>query len=285
MNGDALFEDIEEETYRLVRGTEPLLLSIPHAGTDLPREIADVLTEEACSLADTDFWVDQLYLGQGVAAAREAGGLGASVITARTSRYVIDLNRNPSGQSLYPGMITTGLIPEESFSGSRLYRSGVGPDKAELIRRLRRWFLPYHTALASELMRLKALHGYVVLYDCHSIRSCLPRLFAGELPAFNIGSCDGRSCASDLVNSIAAVLSRAESFDYVIDGRFKGGWITRHYGRPEDGVHAIQMEIAQRVYMQETPPRYDEIKSAQIGDVLRSVLEAILAWVKTMKVL
>ncbi|MBV9636338.1 MAG: N-formylglutamate deformylase [Methylobacteriaceae bacterium] len=223
----------------------PLILSIPHAGTEIPEEIASRLVSMDLALKDTDWWMAELY--------GFARDLGATVLRTTTSRTVIDVNRDPSGASLYPGQATTGLVPTETFDGEPLYRAGLEPDAGEVAARRQTWFEPYHAALAAQIERLRARHRRLVLYDCHSIRSRVPRFFAVELPVFNIGTNEGRSAEGSIVTAVETVC-RATGQPTVVDGRFKGGWITRHYGRPQAGVEAIQMELAQRFYMDEAKP-------------------------------
>lgn len=257
--------------YALSRGTSPLILSIPHCGRELVPGLADRLTADGRSLIDTDWWLERLY--------DFGSALDATVLSAKLSRYVIDLNRDPSGASLYPGQATTELVPTTTFDGAPLYRAGAGPGPAEIAERKRLYFEPYHAALAAEIARVKAKHGIVLLYDCHSIRSVIPRLFEGELPIFNLGTNSGASCAPDLEAEIERTLAEASTFSHVINGRFKGGWITRHYGRPTENVHAVQMELACRAYMQEAPPfNYDEAKAVRTRKVLRQVLDTIAQW-------
>jgi N-formylglutamate deformylase len=253
------------------RGEAPLLVSFPHTGSSIPAECAPGLASFPLARHDTDRHIDQLY---GFAAQ-----LGATTVHTALSRTVIDVNRDPSGASLYPGQATTGLVPLETFDGLSLYREGKAPTQEEIERRKAAYFAPYHAALAEELGRLRTLHEQVVLYDCHSIRSVIPRLFPGELPVFNIGTNDGRSCDPMLAGRVAS-LCAASRWTYVVDGRFKGGWITRSYGRPAHGVHAIQMELAFRGYLpdERDPPRWDPEFAAPIQRTLRSVLEACIGF-------
>lgn len=251
------------------RGGAPLLVSLPHTGTDIPPEIDARLVSPELGRKDTDWWVDRLY-----GFVRE---LDATVIRTALSRTVIDVNRDPSGHSLYPGMATTELVPTVTFDGEPLYRDGAAPDPAEIEARRARWFEPYHAALTEELTRLRGRHPRVVLYDCHSIRSVVPRLFEGKLPVLNLGTNGGRSCDPSLREALTQVCA-GSGLPHVTDGRFKGGWTTRHYGRPTTGVHAVQMELAQRAYMDELPPRWDEVKAAGLQAHLRELVEAVLAW-------
>lgn len=228
------------------RGTAPLIVAFPHTGTDLPPELEDAFVSRWLARRDADWWIDRLY-----AFARD---LGATTVRTRLSRSVIDCNRDPSGASLYPGQTTTGLCPTETFDGEPLYPD-AGPDRAEIDRRRAAYFDPYHAALAAEIDRLRARHDDVVLYDAHSIRSRIPRLFEGELPQFNIGTNGGATCDPALAEAVTAICD-ASGDTYVLDGRFKGGWTTRHYGRPSENIHAIQMELSMRGYMADpdTPP-------------------------------
>lgn len=248
------------------RGDAPLLVAFPHTGTDIPDAIAARMVSPWLARKDADWWVDRLY---GFAAS-----LGATTIRTAMSRSVIDVNRDPSGASLYPGQITTGLCPIETFDGEPLYRPGEEPDADEITRRRQIWFDPYHAALTAELDRLRARHRRVVLFDAHSIRSHMPRLFDGELPQFNIGTNGGMTCDPALTRRVSAACDA----DQVIDGRFRGGWTTRHYGQPEKGMHAIQLELAMRGYLTE-PARPDPanwpapIDSApRIAPILRDIL-------------
>jgi formiminoglutamase len=252
------------------RGEAPLLVSLPHTGTELPDDIAARLVSRQLALKDTDWHIEALYAF--------VTRLGATTVQTRVSRTVIDVNRDPSGRSLYPGQATTGLVPLETFDGEPLYREGFLPDVMETERRKTRFFAPYHAALEAEIIRLKALHPRIVVYDCHSIRSVVPRLFPGELPVFNIGTNGGTSCDPALAAAVeAAVAATGESF--VVDGRFRGGWITRHYGRPREGVHAIQMELAQRFYMNEADPaRRDKAKEGRAVAALQTIIGAALAY-------
>lgn len=260
---------LETPTYTLRQGALPLLISIPHLGTELPAEFADNMSGTAPVLQDTDWHLGRLY---GFAA-----GLDASVLQAKVSRYVIDLNRPPGGESLYPGQTTTGLCPTETFRGEALYGEANAPSKAQQADRLARYWQPYHDALRAELDRLKAQHGAVLLWDAHSIASVLPRLFDGKLPDLNFGTADGRSCASAIVDDVVAEVG-ATRFSHVVNGRFKGGYITRHYGSPANQVHAIQLEMGQDLYMLEEPPfTYLEHKAAEVWPLLQRMLLQALA--------
>jgi N-formylglutamate deformylase len=255
--------------FDLVNGKLPLLVSIPHMGTYLPSELREDMTNVVGGLPDTDWHLDQLY--------DFAANMGASMICARVSRYVIDLNRPPDGASLYPGQTTTGLCPHETFHGEPVYRDGREPGDAEVARRVEQYWRPYHDALAQKIQELRRQHGYVLLWEAHSINSLLPRLFEGKLPSFNFGTNDRRSCGAAVQD---AIVRMAEKLPYtsVVNGRFKGGYITRHYGVPSEGVHAIQLEMAQDVYMNEDAPYSYRIDLAEkVKPVLQSLLEGALA--------
>ena len=257
------------ETYTLHRGTAPLLVSLPHDGSEIPPDLAARMTAGACRAPDTDWHVSRLY-----AFARE---LGASLLAPRQSRYVVDLNRPPDDTSLYPGQNTTGLCPVVQFSGEPVYRDGEAPDAAEIDARVARYWRPYHAALQAELERLRAAHGRVVLWEGHSIRGECPFLFEGRLPDLNLGTADGRSCSPPLQSRLAGVLGAQSRYDWVVNGRFKGGYITRHYGNPAQGIDAVQLEISQRIYMDEDSFAWDEERAAEARTILRRLLEAALA--------
>jgi N-formylglutamate deformylase len=256
------------------RGEASLVIGFPHTGTDIPPQLDGAFVSPWLARKDADWWIDQLY-----AFARD---LGATTVRTRISRSVIDCNRDPSGASLYPGQTTTGLCPTETFDGEPLYPGG-GPDQGEIDRRRAAYFAPYHAALSAELMRLRTTHRHIVLYDAHSIRSHVPRLFDGELPQFNIGTNGGATCDPALAEAVTAICA-ASGHSLVLDGRFRGGWTTRHYGRPADGIHAIQMELSMRGYMAEPdhpgpgnwPTPIDP--EPAVRPVLRQVLEACLSF-------
>jgi N-formylglutamate amidohydrolase len=262
---------VVSEVYDLHQGGSPLILSIPHCGRALMPGLGERLTPAGASLIDTDWWLDRLY--------DFAPALDATVISARHSRLVVDLNRDPSGASLYPGQATTELVPTTTFDGDPIYLPGRAPDTEEIELRKRQYFMPYHTALAAEIERVKAAHGMALVYDCHSIRSVIPRLFDGELPVLNLGTNSGAACDPALEAEIVRTLAEVSAFSHVVNGRFKGGWITRHYGRPADRVHAVQMELACRAYMSEQPPfAYDEAKAPAIRMVLLAILMRMQRW-------
>ena len=258
------------------RGNGPLLVSIPHAGTDIPEGIAPALVSLWLARKDTDWWVDRLY--------ESAIKIDATIIRTAISRTVIDVNRDPTGLSLYPGYATTALCPTTTFDGEPLYQGDHVPGAAEIKQRRALWFAPYHDALSSEIERLRTVHDQVVLYDAHSIRSAIPRLFEGLLPHFNIGTNGGVSCAPELTVAIEAACD-ATAFTRVTNGRFRGGFITRHHAHPEHGVHAIQMELACRAYLLEPigpvdetnwPPPYDSAHASPMARAIGQVLEACL---------
>ncbi|MFQ3581501.1 MAG: N-formylglutamate deformylase [Chloracidobacterium sp.] len=258
-------------TYDLEPGTTPLLISLPHVGTDVPPEIAADWTEAARALPDTDWRLETIY-----AFARE---LGAGILRAKVSRYVVDLNRPPDDQPLYPGARTTELCPTRMFDGQPIYQDGRAPDRAEVARRRAQYWQPYHDALSRELTRLQARYGQVILWEGHSIKSRLPWLFDGQLPDLNLGTADGQSCSPALRQALCAVLEAQTVFTYVVDGRFKGGYITRHYGRPDQGWQAVQLEMGWSCYMDEAPPYVpDAARLERLLPVLEALLRAALAW-------
>ncbi len=256
--------------YSLHRGTAPLLISLPHDGSAIPPAIADRMLPAARRSVDTDWHVGRLYEPL-------AKALGASVLKPVASRYVVDLNRPADGQALYPGHRETGLVSTIGFDGEPLYLVGAEPTADEIQRRVNEFWRPYHDALSQELERLRAEHGRVVLWEGHSIRSRVPMLFDGQLPDFNLGTADGASCGASLQKQLQAVLESQSQYSFVVNGRFKGGYITRHYGRPESAVHAVQLELAQLNYMDEDSFAYDEAKAsslqATMGRLLRLCIE------------
>jgi len=262
---------MSEPAFTLHRGTAPLLVSLPHVGTALADELVPRLVPRALALEDTDWHLAEVY-----AFARE---LGASLIVPRHSRYVIDLNRPPENTPMYAGANNTELVPTRFFTGEPLYRDGQRPDDADIDRRRERYWRPYHDALGAELARLRAEHGHAVLWDGHSIQAELPWLFEGRLPDLNLGTADGASCAPSLRAALMAVLASQTTFSHVTDGRFKGGYITRHYGRPHDGIHAVQLEKCWSCYMAEASTSApDAGRVATLRPLLRRLLQATLDW-------
>jgi N-formylglutamate deformylase len=259
----------------LQRGTVPLLVSMPHIGTHIPAEIRADYCERAHAVEDTDWHLGRLY--------DFLGELGASVLQPEISRYVIDLNRPPDDAPMYPGASNTELCPTRFFTGDALYAAGTGPLEAERARRRSQYWQPYHDALAGELARLRAEHGFVVLWDAHSIRSEIPWLFDGVLPDLNIGTANGASADDSITQAVAAAAAGHPGVTHVVNGRFKGGFITRHYGRPHEQVHAVQLEMVQKLYMREAAPYdYDKAKAQRIQPVLRDMVEAALAAAKAL---
>lgn len=256
------------DTFSLHRGSAPLLVSLPHDGTVVPDDIAARLRPEARGVPDTDWHVSRLY-----EFARE---LGASILVPVYSRYVVDLNRPSDDTSLYPGQNTTGLCPVVQFSGAPVYQAGQEPQAEEIAERVARYWQPYHAALAKELARLRATHGRAVLWEGHSIRGVVPFLFDGRLPDFNVGTAGGASCAPTLQARLAAILDGQRDYSHVVNGRFKGGYITRHYGRPAEQVDAIQLELTQSNYMDETTFEYLPERAAPTQALIRRLLEACL---------
>lgn len=260
--------------FTLKEGAGPLVVSMPHSGLELVPGQGVRLSPAARDLPDTDWHIPQLY--------DFISDLDANVIEARYSRYVVDLNRDPSGVSLYPGQAVTGLVPTELFDGTPLYLSGQAPDEAEIAHRRTVYFEPYHQALNALLQRVKARHGYAVLWDAHSIASRVPRLFDGRLPDLNLGTNSGQSCAPALQSAAENTMAGQEEFVCVANGRFKGGWITRQYGQPAAHIHALQMEIAQDAYMDEGLPfAFNAAKAERLRPVLKTIITAALDAAKT----
>lgn len=256
------------DVFQLHRGTAPLLISLPHDGSALPEPIAARMTPSARRAPDTDWHVARLY-----AFARE---LGASVLVPRYSRYVIDLNRPTDDASLYPGQNTTGLCPTVQFSGEPVYLEGQAPTVEEIAARVEIWWRPYHQALQGELERLRAAHGRAVLWEGHTIRGEVPFLFEGRLRDFNLGTADGTSCSPALQVRLEAALAAQCDYTCIVNGRFKGGYITRHYGRPDDGVDAVQLELAQRNYMDEDSFEYLPERAAPTQALIHHLLQAAI---------
>lgn len=262
------------EPYDFTAGRSPLLVSMPHVGTYVPDAIQAQFSEEAMGLPDTDWFVDRLY--------SFLDELGASVIRANYSRYVIDLNRAPDSAPLYPGADNTELCPTTTFAGDSIYKYRLPLEPEEIDKRRFDVWHPYHAQIKSELAAIKARHGIALLWDAHSIKSRVPRFFDGILPDLNLGTGGGATAEAELIRRVANVARDAEGFDHVVDGRFKGGYITRAYGRPEDGCHAIQLEIGQRCYMSDKPPfGLDQASANKLRPVLRLMLETAISWAES----
>jgi N-formylglutamate deformylase len=257
------------DPYTFREGRSPLLVSMPHTGTHIPDALARRMTEIARTVPDTDWHMERLY--------DFLDALGVSVLVATHSRYVVDLNRPPDNANLYPGQDTTGLCPVDTFYRQPIYAPGEVPDDEEIADRVARYWTPYHAKLAEELERLKARHGHALLWDAHSIFSVVPRFFEGTLPDFNLGTAEGRSCASGVGEAVLAVAARAPDYRAVLNGRFKGGYITRRYGRPAENVHAFQLELSEATYMEESAPfRFRDDLAARVRPHLRAMVEKFL---------
>lgn len=260
-----------EALFRLCEGSSPLVVAMPHVGTAVPAELDERLTEVGRAVLDTDWHVDQLY--------DSLDEIGATSLIARQSRTAVDLNRSPENEALYPGRFETGLCPTTTFEGQPLYLDGHAPDPAEVQRRVDAWWRPYHAQLEQALAQTKARHGYALLLDAHSIRAEIPLLFEGRLPDVNVGTADGRSCDPELTARLEDVLKAQDRFTWVVNGRFKGGWTTRHYGQPADNVHAVQFELVQAAYMDEAHPGvFDPAFAKPMRILLRELVGAIAAW-------
>lgn len=265
-----------KEIFRFHSGKTPLLVSIPHCGVHVPADIDSRLIPEARILADTDWHVERLY--------DFAAAMGAGVIAATHSRYVIDLNRPPDGAALYPGADNTELCPTTSFAREPLYGPGDAPENDEIDRRIETFWRPYHDRLAAEIDRLRSTHGVALLFDAHSIRGEVPRFFAGRLADFNLGTAGGGSADGTLAERLLAVCGKADAYSSVLNGRFTGGYITRRYGKPANAVHAIQLELSQSTYMDEEPPfDYRPDLADAVRPVLKNLLAEMLDWLGTAK--
>ena len=259
--------------FSLHRGSLPLLISIPHLGTQIPPDIAATMTPVAQRTDDCDWHLDHLYAF--------AKRMGASILTPTYARYVIDVNRPPDGANLYPGQDTTGLLPVDTFDKEPLYRDGHLPNDAEVARRRDAYWKPYHDALTGEIAALKAEHGKVLLWEAHSIRSHVPRFFDGRLTDFNFGTSNGASAVAGVAEELAAMVEQHGGYTAVANGRFKGGYITRQYGQPLEGVHAVQLELSQITYMEEQMPyAYDEALAGKVEPLLETLVRTALARVE-----
>ncbi len=259
------------EPYRFHPGHTPLLVSMPHVGTHVPEALARRMTKAALDVPDTDWNVDRLY--------DFLGADGASVLVATHSRYVIDLNRPPDNRPLYPGASNTELCPLTLFDDSPIYVERGEPDAMEVALRLDRYWRPYHHRLAETLAAVREKFGVALLFDAHSIRSRVKRFFDGRLPDLNLGTADGRSAAADLTGRLVEIAAEAEGYSTILNGRFKGGYTTRHYGKPANGVHAIQLELAQSTYMDEDPPfGFRDDLAASLRPTLRAMIGAMTDW-------
>lgn len=266
-------------SYHFYRGNSPILISMPHAGTGIPEDIKRRLTPEAALLPDVDWHLPILY--------DMAKELDISVISAEYARYVIDLNRSPENTSLYPGQDVTSLCPIDTFAKSAIYLDGEQPDESEIKTRIEQYWRPYHQKLANELQRIQAIHGVAILWDAHSIASHVPRFFSGKLPDLNFGTADSSSCDISLQEALSSTMRKsihAKAYSNVFNGRFKGGYITRHYGVPNMNKHALQLEMSQCIYMEEKPPyKYDAELAMKVKPLLGDLLETCLNWAKTRK--
>lgn len=254
--------------YTFHQGTNPVLISVPHAGLEVPGDIKAQLCDEGLRLTDTDWHVDRLYA--------PLKDLGVSMLVATNSRTVIDLNRPSDGSSLYPGQMVTGLCPTETFKGEKIYKDGEEPDDKEISRRIETYWQPYHQKLGETLQALKEKHGHAILWDAHSINNRLPRLFDGQLPDLNFGTNDGKACEAGLANNILAIAKEDDRYTSVLNGRFKGGVITRIYGKPEEGVSAIQLEMAQACYMDQETFAWDEGKANRVQVLLNKLSQTLM---------
>ena len=259
-------------TFSLQRGTQPMLVSMPHIGTDIPAEVQSAYLPRALDVEDTDWHLARLY--------DFLPGMGVSVLQPHYSRYLIDLNRPPDDAPMYPGASNTELCPTHFFSGDALYKPGLQPSQQDVQRRRSQYWQPYHDALHSELERIKAQHGFALLWDAHSIRSQIPWLFDGKLPDLNIGTASGAAAAGAICDAAAGNVGE---FSHVVNGRFKGGYITRFYGQPAQHIHALQLEKCQSLYMNEAPPfAYNEALAKQLQPTLQRMVQSALQACKNL---
>ncbi len=255
--------------YHLAPRDGPLILSAPHPGRQLPPDMAARMTQAALDQPDADHQIDRLY--------DFAGELGATVLTAAWSRYVVDLNRPPDNSPLYPGQFGSGLAPAETFDGDLIYKEGRAPGAEDVAARVARYWRPYHAQLGAQIARIRARHGYCLVWDCHSIAPIAPRLFDGRLPDINLGSFSGAACPTAVAEAVLEAIPRDAAYSRVRDGRFKGGYITRHYGDPANRVFALQLELAQSAYLGPDQRRIDADKQAAIRPVLRAMIDTFLS--------
>ena len=253
--------------YTFHQGTTPVLVSVPHAGLDVPDDIKARLSDEGLRLADTDWHVDRLYA--------PLKTLGVSMLVATNSRYVIDLNRPSDGSSLYPGQMVTQLCPTETFEGKKIYKGDEEPSATEIAERTTKYWQPYHRKLAKTLATLKEKHGHAILWDAHSINNRLPRLFDGQLPDLNFGTNDGKACDEELAGNILSIAKAYTRYTSILNGRFKGGVITRTYGQPSEGINAIQLEMAQACYMDQETFEWDDGKASEVQELLEKLVNPL----------
>jgi N-formylglutamate deformylase len=249
--------------YTYHEGDSPLLVSVPHDGRVLPPDIAARMTPEALEIPDTDWHVGQLY--------EFCKDLNASMIVATHSRYVVDLNRSMSDEALYEGQVSTGLCPAQTFGGVAIYSDASLVTESEKESRVVDYWQPYHEKIGQRLQQLKDRFGYALLWDAHSIPSRVPSLFPGELTELNIGTNNGASCPQAISAAVAEVAAKSP-YSTVLDGRFRGGFITRNYGSPAERQYAIQLELAQRSYMHEDTLLYDAQRAARLAETLQRML-------------
>lgn len=257
------------ELFLLTEGAGPLLISVPHSGMDVPEDLRENYTEAGLSGMDADVFVDQLY--------SFSKAHGFTNLISNISRYVVDLNRSPRDENLYPGQFSTGLVPTVSFDQQPLYLEGKEPEMIERIGRIKTYFFPYHQALEKALQEKKEQNGRALLWDAHSIKSHVPSLFPGKLPDFNFGTFDGKSCGLPVEEAFTKVMKEFPEFSFVFNGRFKGGYTTRHYGRPSENIHAVQLELSQATYLNEEARKYEGVKAAGVKVVLARLLQAYLS--------
>lgn len=268
---DSKINEVILNIFDFKQGTSPLLMSIPHVGENIPNDIVDNLMPIGKSIPDTDWYLDRLY--------DFASDLGASILRANYSRYVIDLNRAPDSRALYPGANNTELVPTSTFLEYPLYETAKIPDADEIARRKKIYWAPYHKCIRDTVSELRDYFGHCVLFDCHSIKSVLPRFFEGKLSDFNLGTAEGRACDIELQQLLSDTLSKYSNYSLAINDRFKGGYITRQYGNPQEGVHAFQLELSTATYMDENPDfKWREDLADLVRPSLKHMMQVALNW-------
>jgi N-formylglutamate deformylase len=260
---------MSSELFHFQPGNSALVVSCPHPGTFVPDAILNRMSDAGRRLIDTDWHVDKLY--------DFLPEFDATFIRANVSRYVADLNRDPEGHALYPGRFETAMCPVVTFAGEAIYRRGEELSNAEIAERHVRYWQPYHAKLVEALAATKARHGFALLLDAHSILSRVPSLFEGSLPDLNLGTADGKSCVPAIERAAADALQRQSKFSFVANGRFKGGYITRHYGNPAKHVHALQLEISFCAYLnEENFTTFDKSRAEPLRNHLRQFVGEIV---------
>lgn len=260
-------------SFRLIQPTAPkvpILLSVPHCGTEFPQELKGQYKQHLINAPDdTDWFVNRLY--------DFAASMGITMIHSTFSRWVIDLNRDPESKPLYTdGRIITALCPSTTFAGESIYndeRKEV--DQAEVKRRLGIYYAPYHDQLAKKIFELKNKFGKVLLWECHSIRKFVPTVHTEKFPDLILGSNDGKSAAPGIIETTLEHLGKSP-FTLKHNHPFKGGYITRHFGNPSENAHALQLEMTKVNYMDDSELNYDGARAEAVRKVLMKVFSELI---------